>query len=206
MREVSLRSIFQPSSTISIEEETLSPRPELSGSCCDSLPCQQKCSIAGTIRPGCNRFLFQFKVSSCGPFYVAGRCFLERVEIVDRQKNTGNTVRHIYQRHNVYVYILRTCIRIRIALGKKLVCSIFAPNPLQTQASEQTLSGRLLFLPRQSIFPQSWQALRQNVRPPFPLQSWEPHLQQCRVRFCEGSRIATSDVFSPYPNGLLSPF
>lgn len=60
MREVSLRSIFQPSSTISIEEETLSPRPEMSGPCYDSLPCQQKCSIAGTIRPGCNRFLFLF--------------------------------------------------------------------------------------------------------------------------------------------------
>jgi len=78
---------------------------------------------------------------------------------------------------------------------------------LQDQASVHFLSGRLLFLPLQSSCPQSWHAFRQNERPPLPLHSWDPHLQQCRVRFCDGSKIETSEeVASPYVKGLLREF
>ena len=62
-------------------------------------------------------------------------------------------------------------------------------------ALAHVLSGRLLFLPLHSVvLPQSWQAFWQNARPPFPLHSLEPHLEQCRIRFESGDASVDSPV------------
>ena len=54
------------------------------------------------------------------------------------------------------------------------------------------LSGRLLFRPLHSIFPQSWHACVQKLRPPLPLQSFDPHLTQWRMRLVGGSAESAS--------------
>ena len=67
-------------------------------------------------------------------------------------------------------------------------------------ASAHVLSGRLLLRPLHSSFPQSWHGLLQNARPPLPLHSFEPHLQQWRTRLCSGSAIPGSGVPSMIEN------
>lgn len=73
-------------------------------------------------------------------------------------------------------------------------------NLLHGHASAHVLSGRLLFRPLQSSFPQSWHGLLQNARPPLPLHSFDPHLQQCLTRLCSGSDIPGSGVPSTIAN------
>jgi len=73
------------------------------------------------------------------------------------------------------------------------------PSPIAHQASPQGLSGRREFLPLQSSFPQSWHAFKQKERPPLPLHSCEPHLQQCLVRFCTGSKLELPSSCAPSP-------
>ena len=64
------------------------------------------------------------------------------------------------------------------------------------QPSEHFLSGLRLFLPLHSNFPQSWHPFIQKVRPPLPLQSCLPHLQQCRglLLLCVTSSVPVIDI------------
>lgn len=198
MREVSSRSIFQPLLMTSIEGNIFHAHVR-NRLVLVSAPASKKTELVHrTDRLVPIRrvhFCIRSGASPCSAFWAA-------VNLRGLSTNRAQLNTSIDSTTDTFTYSELVSQHIRSGLG----VTFFEFSPPQTQASEQTLSGRLLFLPRQSIFPQSWQALRQKVRPPFPLQSWEPHLQQCRVRFWDGSRIATSDVFSPYPNGLFSPF
>lgn len=79
-------------------------------------------------------------------------------------------------------------------------------TPPHGHASAHVLSGRLLFRPLHESLPQSWHGFVQNARPPLPLHSFEPHLQQCRMRFCIGSDSPASGEPSTIENVRFSRF